>query len=146
MMRIYTDGGCKGNPGPGGWAFIVVEDDRIVFEDSGADISTTNNKMELTAMINALKHAIASGIENLEIYTDSQYVKNGITDWINKWKKNSWRSSSGDPVKNQEYWRELDSLVRNLSINWNWVKGHSGNEFNQRCDDLVKIQREKDWT
>lgn len=145
-MRIYTDGGCKGNPGPGGWAFIVVEDDRIVFEDSGADISTTNNKMELTAMINALKHAIASGIENLEIYTDSQYVKNGITDWINKWKKNSWRSSSGDPVKNQEYWRELDSLVRNLSINWNWVKGHSGNEFNQRCDDLVKIQREKDWT
>lgn len=145
-MRIYTDGGCKGNPGPGGWAFIVVKDDKIVFEDSGADFSTTNNKMELTAMINALKYAIASGFDEVEVYTDSQYVKNGITDWINKWKKNSWRSSSGDPVKNQEYWRELDSLVRNLSIGWNWVKGHSGNEFNQRCDDLVKIQREKDWS
>lgn len=145
-MIIYTDGGCSGNPGPGGWAYVVVENNEVIKKASGADKLTTNNKMELTAVIQALKYVIACGEKSCEIHTDSQYVKNGITAWIFNWKKKNWRTSGGDAVKNQEYWMALDHISAQLNVKWSWVKGHAGNEFNELCDDLVKEQREKNWT
>ena len=126
MIVIYTDGGCSGNPGPGGWAFVVSENGEIREYRSGGDQSTTNNKMELTAVINALEYAKANGERDVVILTDSQYVKNGITVWIHSWKKNGWRTSSKAPVKNVEYWVTLDKLNDELNVDWQWVKGHAG--------------------
>lgn len=139
-MIIYTDGGCSGNPGPGGWAFAVSENEKIVYSRSGGDKDTTNNKMELTAVINALKYVIEKGEKECTLLTDSQYVKNGITQWIKSWKKNGWRTSSKSPVKNVEYWLELDALNNSLSVNWSWVKGHAGIEGNEECDRLVRLE------
>jgi Ribonuclease HI len=144
-MTIYTDGGCSGNPGPGGWAYVIVENGVAVKQESGADRLTTNNKMELTAVIQALKYVIFSGVKDCEIHTDSQYVKNGITTWIHSWKKKGWKTASGDPVKNQEYWMALEHLCAQANVKWTWVKGHAGNEFNELCDTLVGVQRDKDW-
>ena len=110
MILIYTDGGCSGNPGPGGWAFVVSENGEIKEYRSGGDKATTNNKMELTAVINALKYAKSIEERDVTILTDSQYVKNGITQWIISWKKNGWRTSGKAPVKNMEYW--MPSIVK----------------------------------
>lgn len=140
MITIYTDGGCSGNPGPGGWAFAVSKDGVIVESHSGGSESTTNNRMELTAVINALRFAIEKGEREVIVLTDSQYVKNGITVWINSWKRNGWRTSGKAPVKNVEYWVELDSLNSRLSVNWSWVKGHAGIEGNEECDRLVRME------
>lgn len=141
-MEIYTDGGCSGNPGPGGWAFVARAPGGL-HEESGSDPGTTNNKMELTAVIRALKYLSAfPGLDKDEesvIHTDSQYVKNGITVWIRTWKKNGWRTSGKDPVKNRELWEELDGLASGMKLAWAWVKGHAGNELNERCDELVGI-------
>ena len=143
MITIYTDGGCSGNPGPGGWAFAVSENGKLVSTSSGGDAQTTNNKMELTAVINALRFAIDKGEREVTILTDSQYVKNGITQWIHSWKRNGWRTSSKAPVKNVEYWVQLDSLNSSLSVTWSWVKGHAGIEGNEECDRLVRMETAK---
>ena len=143
MIVIYTDGGCSGNPGPGGWAFVVSENGEIRGDRSGGDQSTTNNKMELTAVINALEYAKANGERDVVILTDSQYVKNGITVWIHSGKKNGWRTSSKAPVKNVEYWVTLDKLNDELNVDWQWVKGHAGIAGNEECDRLVRMETAK---
>ncbi|MFW6207381.1 MAG: ribonuclease HI [Spirochaetota bacterium] len=137
---IYTDGGCSGNPGPGGWAF-VLNDGSLRRERSGGSPATTNNRMELTAVIEALK-TVQSELKDtgrpIELYTDSQYVKNGISSWIHNWERNGWQTANKKPVKNKEYWQKLKALTDKLSVNWHWVKGHSGNELNERCDQMVR--------
>ena len=157
---IYTDGGCSGNPGPGGWAYIIItnEESEIreggraepvsVAEKWGAEKSTTNNRMELSAVIAALEYlqealpqylpSIQPGPEKITVYTDSQYVQKGMTFWIKNWKSKGWKTSGKDPVKNQDLWQRLDSLAAGLSINWVWVKGHAGNRYNERCDFLTQ--------
>ncbi len=142
-IQIFTDGGCSGNPGPGGWAFVVLENETLLSYSSGGELQTTNNKMELTAVIKALETCNVLGVNELCISTDSQYVKNGITSWIFNWKKNGWRTSSKDPVKNKELWIELDDLQSQFHITWIWVKGHSGIKYNEMCDTLVRKEMEK---
>ena len=144
-IAIYTDGACSGNPGRGGWAFIFVEGNSILYKKSGFDKETTNNRMEMMAVIEALKEIEKRGLsdESLTIYTDSSYVKNGITQWIKKWKCNGWRSSSNTPVKNQDLWLLLDSLSMSLFLSWKWVKGHAGNKFNELCDSMA-VDRAKE--
>jgi ribonuclease HI len=137
-IEIYTDGGCLGNPGPGGWAYVLQVDGTFAKEESGAEEATTNNRMELTAVIKALQTCQGYEAKKIIINTDSQYVKNGITSWIKKWKTNGWRTASKDPVKNKEYWVALDALNASLPVYWNWVKGHAGIEGNERCDQLVR--------
>lgn len=139
-LTIYTDGGCSGNPGPGGWAFVVFDGDKELAAQSGGDEQTTNNRMELTAVIESLRFVLSLGEPKpvVQINTDSQYVKNGITQWIVNWKRNGWRTASKAPVKNKEYWVRLDELVSQLQVEWRWVKGHAGIELNERCDALVR--------
>mgnify|MGYP001261053675 FL=1 len=134
MIKIYTDGACKGNPGVGGWGAIIMQDEKNI-ELFGGENETTNNRMELMAVIMALKE-ISSNLE-LTIYTDSTYVQKGISDWIKNWKVNNWRSSSKKPVKNKDLWIELDEAVGSRKINWEWVKGHAGNEGNEKADELA---------
>lgn len=138
-LTIYTDGGCHGNPGPGGWAF-VLSGQQVRTERYGSARETTNNRMELMAVIQALElvEQIASAETPVEVYTDSQYVRNGITQWIHTWVRNGWRTASKKPVKNQDLWQTLHDVVNRLSVNWNWVKGHAGYEQNERCDALVQ--------
>ena len=142
-IDIFTDGGCSGNPGPGGWAFVALDNGKVLSYSSGGEKLTTNNKMELTAVINALKTCQNLGVKQVSISTDSQYVKNGITAWIFNWKRNGWKTASKDPVKNKELWIELDALRNSFEISWVWVKGHAGIEFNEMCDSLVKKEMEK---
>ena len=144
LLHIYTDGGCSGNPGPGGWAYIMVlktfQGDKIVSEHWGAEPDTTNNRMELTAVISALTalQTIKERPSQVSLYTDSQYVQKGITEWIHNWKRNSWRTSDKKPVKNQDLWQTLDALTQKTTVNWVWVKGHAGNKFNELCDALTQ--------
>ena len=135
MIKIYTDGSCLENPGKGGWA-AIINDDGDMKKVSGGEKNTTNNRMELMAPINALK-AINSNKE-IEIYTDSQYVKLGITQWINTWLKNNWKTSKKEDVKNKDLWLELNNLNNSLDVKWNWVKAHSGNPLNEEVDLLAK--------
>lgn len=142
---IYTDGGCSGNPGPGGWGIVVIADG-LVKTLSGGEKDTTNNKMELTAAINALKvvrNTPSFAGRKIIVNIDSQYVRNGITSWIKNWKAKGWKTADKKPVKNQELWMELDALNAGLDIDWNWVKGHAGVEFNEMCDDLCKQEMAK---
>ena len=133
-VEIFTDGACKGNPGPGGWGAILrfKENEK---ELNGYHNNTTNNIMELTAVIESLKSI--NKPFNIEITTDSKYVKNGITTWIHNWKKNGWKTASKKPVKNKELWIELDNLCQLYNIEWKWVKGHSGHPGNERADALA---------
>ena len=131
---IYTDGACKGNPGPGGWG-ALLQYGRRERELFGGEARTTNNRMELIAVIRALESLKRTA--SVEIYTDSQYVKNGIETWINVWKRNGWKTSDRKPVKNADLWVELDRLVRNHAIRWHWVRGHADTEGNQRADALA---------
>ena len=135
MITIYTDGSCLTNPGSGGWAAIINENNKkkIII---GNEKNTTNNRMELLAPINALK-GIKSG-PKIKIYTDSQYVKNGITEWINKWLNNDWKTSKKEDVKNKDLWIELYNLTKFLDIQWIWVKAHDGNPLNEEVDLLAK--------
>ena len=137
MIKIYTDGACSGNPGPGGWGAVIISDSG---EEHlcGGDSNTTNNKMELSAAINALNSIPES--EEIELFTDSNYVKNGITSWIHNWKRNGWKNSQKKPVKNQELWIQLDKLVEKRKIHWNWVRGHAGDHFNEIADQLARSQ------
>ena len=135
MITIYTDGSCLTNPGKGGWAAIINENNKIR-KIIGNEKNTTNNRMELSAPINALK-SIKPGSE-IKIYTDSQYVKNGITDWINTWLSNNWKTSKKEDVKNKDLWIELHNLNKSLNVQWNWVKAHDGNPLNEEVDLLAK--------
>ena len=142
---VYTDGGCWGNPGVGGWACVVIAEGEAR-ELSGGEKLTTNNRMELTAAISAI-----SAIYNTErfrsspiqVNIDSQYVKNGITSWIHNWKKNGWKTAAKKPVLNQELWQKLDVLNNALNVEWNWVKGHAGVQYNERCDQLCQTEMSK---
>ena len=135
MIKIYTDGSCLENPGDGGWAAIIINNGNIQ-KISGSEKNTTNNRMELMAPINALKDMDSK--EEIEIYTDSQYVKLGITEWINTWIKNSWKTSKKEEVKNKDLWIELYNLNKSLNVNWNWVKAHAGNPMNEEVDLMAK--------
>ncbi len=131
---IYTDGACKGNPGPGGWGALITCDGREK-ELFGGELHTTNNRMELTAVIRALE-ALKRDCE-IDLYVDSQYVKNGMETWIKGWKTNGWRTSDRKPVKNAELWRELDVLVACHRVRWHWVKAHADTPGNHRADELA---------
>tara|TARA_Y100000817_G_scaffold93500_1_gene72803 strand:- start:24 stop:449 length:426 start_codon:yes stop_codon:yes gene_type:complete len=135
MIKIYTDGSCLKNPGNGGWAAIICTDDKIK-KISGSEKDTTNNRMELLAAINALKEFNSEDL--IEIYTDSKYVKNGITEWINNWLSNNWKTSKKEDVKNKDLWIDLYNLNKSLNIKWNWVKAHDGNRLNEEVDLLAK--------
>ncbi len=133
-IEIYTDGACLGNPGKGGWGAVLICGDYIK-KISGFKAQTTNNQMELAGVIESLK--IIKNPLPINIYTDSKYVKDGISEWIFSWKKNGWKTSQKKPVKNLELWQELDLLVQKYQINWHWVKGHSGNKYNEMADQLA---------
>ena len=132
---IYTDGACSGNPGPGGWGVVIFDSNNKQKNISGSVKNTTNNRMELSAAIKALENIKTSS--EITIYTDSIYVKNGITEWILKWKKNEWRNSNKKPVKNKDLWVKLDGLCKQNKIKWKWVKGHSNNKYNNLADELA---------
>ena len=135
-VDIYTDGACLGNPGPGGWAFIIKYNGGKIKEFSGSEKYTTNNKMELTAAIKAVKYFKKKIIIN--IYTDSKYLKDGITTWIKKWKINGWKTSNKKKVKNSDLWKLLEEGIKDHEIRWIWVKGHNENVFNEKADMLAK--------
>ena len=134
LVQIFTDGACKGNPGPGGWGAIMKYGDHVK-ELNGYSAETTNNIMELTAVIEALKSLTRPC--NIILTTDSNYVKNGITEWIHNWKKKGWKTANKKPVKNKECWLQLDVEVQRHQIEWKWVKGHSGHPENERADELA---------
>lgn len=138
MIKIYTDGACSGNPGRGGWAAIILDGEKIE-KISGSEDNTTNNRMELTAVISALKYVKD---KNLEIYTDSKYAKDGIEKWISNWKKNGWKTANKQDVKNKDLWDELDQLNSKKNVQWNWVKGHANNQYNNMADELARSEVE----
>ena len=133
-MAIYTDGACKGNPGPGGWGALLIWGEREK-ELFGGEAATTNNRMELTAVIRALESLKRSC--DVDIYTDSQYVKNGIETWIHGWKRNGWKTAERKGVKNDDLWRELDAAASRHRIRWHWVRGHADTPGNHRADELA---------
>ena len=133
-VEIYTDGACRGNPGPGGWAALLRMGDHER-EISGAEPLTTNNRMELTAVIRALQ-ALKRPVRG-RLYTDSEYVRRGISEWLPAWKSRGWRTADRKPVKNQDLWQQLDELARNHQIEWHWVPGHAGVPDNERVDRLA---------
>ena len=139
-LKIWTDGSCLGNPGPGGWAFVMTDGDRVV-EKSGGDKHTTNNRMELSAVIAAL--SVIKNHKDITITTDSEYVKNGVEKWMSGWKKNGWKTAAKKPVLNRDLWEQLDALLPNFNITWQWVRGHTGNPMNERCDELARTAAEE---
>ena len=134
-LKIYTDGACSGNPGKGGWGAVILKEEEEIHL-SGFEPLTTNNQMELTATIEALKSITKTS--NIHLYTDSQYVKNGITEWINTWVLNNWKTSKKENVKNKDLWLELYKLNQTLNIKWNWVKAHAGDPLNEEVDMMAK--------
>jgi len=132
---IYTDGACSGNPGPGGWGAIILSEEKKETNISGKEKSTTNNRMELMAPIMALRKIKKAS--KIIIYTDSIYLKNGITNWIKNWEKNGWKSSNKKPVKNKDLWVTLNKLSKEHIIDWKWVKAHAGNKYNEIADKLA---------
>ncbi|MEN3930351.1 ribonuclease HI [Microvirga sp. W0021] len=133
-VTIYTDGACSGNPGPGGWAAILLYKDKQK-ELSGGEAHTTNNRMELMAAIEALRALKRSC--DIDLFTDSQYVRNGITEWVHGWKQRGWKTADKKPVKNEDLWRLLDELTQHHNVTWHWVKGHADNPMNNRADELA---------
>ncbi len=131
---VYTDGGCRGNPGPGGWGAVLQfgEHEKEIY---GYEAETTNNRMELMAAISALE--MLSRSCEIELTTDSQYVRQGILEWMDGWKKRGWKTAARKPVKNKDLWQRLDAAVQSHNINWHWIKGHSGHPGNERADDLA---------
>jgi ribonuclease HI len=134
-VTVYTDGACSGNPGPGGWGAVLIYGE-VEKALSGGESDTTNNRMELMAAIKSLE-ALKQRCK-VELYTDSRYVMDGITRWMAGWKKNRWLTSARKPVKNQELWQRLEAAVAAHDVSWNWVKGHSGDEMNERADQLAR--------
>jgi ribonuclease HI len=135
-ILIYSDGACSGNPGPGGWGAVLISGNHRK-EISGGEALTTNNRLELMAAISAL-NALKKR-SDVALYTDSAYVKNGITGWVHGWKKNGWRTADKKPVKNVELWQELDALRNKHNVEWFWLKGHAGHPENERADELARI-------
>jgi len=134
VVEVYADGACKGNPGPGGWGVLLIEGSRER-ELHGGEPATTNNRMELTAVIRALE-ALPQG-SRVRLYTDSQYVQKGMKEWIHDWKRRGWRTADKKPVKNDDLWKHLDELARNHKVEWHWVRGHDGHPGNERADALA---------
>ena len=134
FMKIYCDGSCSGNPGPGGWAAVFIRDSQVVKKIYGYEKNTTNNRMELTAAIQALKY-VKHVNTTIEVFTDSIYLKQGITEWIKSWKLNNWKNGR---IKNIVFWENLDQLNSQLKVSWHWVKAHSGNKYNEMADILAK--------
>ncbi len=132
---MYTDGACSGNPGPGGWACVLIYGEHEK-ELSGGAAETTNNRMEMTAALEGLK--ILKRPCKVEFYTDSNYLKDGVTQWLAGWKKRGWKTAAKQPVKNQDIWEQLDQVIQTHQIEWHWVKGHAGDEYNERCDELAR--------
>ncbi|MGG6294482.1 ribonuclease HI [Leptolyngbya sp. AN02str] len=138
IEKIYTDGACSGNPGPGGWGTVIYFADGSVHELGGREAQTTNNRMEMQAAIAALQFVAESGqTQSLTLYTDSEYVKKGITEWIHGWKRKGWKTSTGKPVINQDLWQQIDQLNRR-SVTWQYVRGHAGNVGNERADAIAR--------
>lgn len=135
IIEIYTDGACSGNPGAGGWGALLISEGETR-EISGGETQTTNNRMEMAAAIEALK--VADSGAQIILHTDSQYLKNGVTQWMPRWKRNGWKTSDGKPVKNKDLWEELGALVSDRRISWRWVKGHDGDPGNERADALAR--------
>jgi ribonuclease HI len=135
-VEIFTDGACSGNPGPGGWA-AILRYGKVEKEISGYELETTNNRMELMAVLAALRTLKCPVVVSL--YTDSRYLKDGITQWIHSWKRNGWKTSKREPVKNQDLWMALDEAAQRHEIQWNWIKGHEGHAENERCDQLARM-------
>lgn len=159
QIHIYTDGGCSGNPGPGGWAYMIIRNreessdepvrkravaevppPEILAERWGSARETTNNRMEISAAVAALEMLRKLNIAPQEVvlFTDSQYVQKGMAEWLAMWKRNGWRTSDKGLVKNKDLWQRLDELASRFTIRWVWVKGHAGNQFNERCDQLTQ--------
>ena len=134
-LKIYTDGACSGNPGKGGWAAIILDSELKQAAISGSEDKTTNNRMELMAPIMALRKIKKKS--EITIYTDSKYVKDGITEWIKKWKLNNWKNASKKPVKNKDLWIKLDNACLKHKVNWKWIKAHAGNKYNNLADELA---------
>ena len=143
MIKIYTDGSCLGNPGNGGWAAIIIEDEKKT-HIKGSKKDTTNNQMELLAPIKALQK-IPQG-SKVQIFTDSKYVKSGITEWILNWKKNGWITANKQPVKNKDLWTELDNMTIAHEIKWIWVKGHSSDKLNNEVDLIAREAANSSWS
>lgn len=138
IQQIYTDGACSGNPGPGGWGVVICFADGSVKELGGAAPQTTNNRMEMQAAIAALEYLVASAQpQTVQLFTDSEYVKNGITTWIKGWKRKGWKTSQGKAVLNQDLWQALDTL-NSPQVEWRYVRGHSGDRWNERCDTIAR--------
>ena len=139
-IKVYTDGACKGNPGPGGWGVYIQsnEDEKELY---GGNPETTNNQMEMQAALEALKH-LKDEDEIIELYTDSNYLRQGITEWIHKWKKNNWKTAAKKPVANRDLWIQISDLNEKMTVEWNWVKGHAGDPGNERADELANIGAE----
>ena len=135
MITIYTDGACSGNPGIGGWGVVIIENNKEDIFLNGGNDNTTNNRMELTAAIEALKYF--EDRQTITLITDSKYVKDGIQSWIQNWKKNGWKTAAKKPVKNKELWMKVDELNQFHNVSWSWVKGHSGNRENDIADMLA---------
>lgn len=134
IIHIYSDGACKGNPGAGGWGALLVSGGHRK-EISGGEANTTNNRMEMTAVIRALESLKRPS--TVEVHTDSQYVQKGISEWLPNWKRRNWRTADGKPVKNQDLWQKLDALSQQHRIEWKWVRGHAGHPENERADALA---------
>lgn len=141
-LIIYTDGACFPNPGLGAYSFVIVQDDKIIYEEAHSEMETTNNIMELEAIIKALKHVLSNKglytFDGLIVYSDSKYCVSGINSWIHTWKQTGWTNRKGHPVKNREFWLELDELRQGQRIAFLWVKGHNGDPFNERADELCQ--------
>ena len=135
VIDIYTDGACKGNPGPGGWGVVMLWGDHKKTM-SGGETETTNNRMELTAAIEGLE-GLTRGCA-VDLHTDSQYLRNGVMSWINQWKRNGWRTADRKPVKNVDLWQRLDALSAQHRVRWHWVRGHAGHDLNERADQLAR--------
>jgi ribonuclease HI len=136
VVEVYADGACKGNPGPGGWGVLLVAGGRER-ELHGGEPATTNNRMELTAVIRALEALPPAS--RVRLYTDSQYVQKGMTEWISSWKRRGWRTADKKPVKNEDLWKRLDEAARRHQVEWHWVKGHAGHPGNERADALANL-------
>ena len=135
VVNLYTDGACKGNPGPGGWGVVIINNGTLVDEFYGGESNTTNNRMELLAVIHGLNKI--EDADTVRVNTDSMYVKNGITSWINKWVENGWKTAAKKDVANKDLWIKLQTIVEDRDVTWNWVRGHSGNAGNERADFLA---------